>query len=181
LCEVADGTSDDAVAALAAADKTQASWAAVPPRRRGEILRRAYELLMERKEWFALLITLEKGKSLAESRAEVEYGANYLRWFGEEAVRFGQGGCGQWCLWCRLDDHAAARRHRRADLAGRHGQRRVPRRDQQTGPDRLPGDQHAGRAVLTDLPAAVDPELLPRACSLPIPAVRGSEAPTRTL
>lgn len=57
------------------------------PRRRGEILRRAYDLLIARKDEFALLITLEMGKSLSESRAEVDYGANYLRWFGEEAVR----------------------------------------------------------------------------------------------
>ncbi|MGW7532431.1 NAD-dependent succinate-semialdehyde dehydrogenase [Amycolatopsis sp. NPDC054798] len=87
LCEVSDGTPDDATAALDAADRAQATWAAVPPRRRGEILRRAYDLLIARKDEFALLITLEMGKSLSESRAEVDYGANYLRWFGEEAVR----------------------------------------------------------------------------------------------
>lgn len=84
---VADGTPDDALAALDAASAAQSTWAAVPPRRRGEILRHAYDLLMARREEFALLITLEMGKSLAESRAEVDYGANYLRWFGEEAVR----------------------------------------------------------------------------------------------
>lgn len=87
LGAVADGTPDDALAALDAASAAQPTWAATPPRRRGEILRRAYDLLMARKEEFALLITLEMGKSLAESRAEVDYGANYLRWFGEEAVR----------------------------------------------------------------------------------------------
>jgi succinate-semialdehyde dehydrogenase / glutarate-semialdehyde dehydrogenase len=87
LCEVADATPPDALAALDAASAAQARWAAVPPRRRGDILRRAHDLLLERMEEFALLITLEMGKSLAESRAEVRYGANYLRWFGEEAVR----------------------------------------------------------------------------------------------
>ncbi|GHH39799.1 NAD-dependent succinate-semialdehyde dehydrogenase [Lentzea cavernae] len=87
LCEVADGTPADALAALDAADAAQRRWAAVPPRARGEILRRAHDLLMERIDEFALLITLEMGKSLAESRAEVTYGAHYLRWFGEEAVR----------------------------------------------------------------------------------------------
>ncbi|MFI6937118.1 NAD-dependent succinate-semialdehyde dehydrogenase [Streptomyces sp. NPDC050287] len=87
LCEVSDATPTDALAALDAASAAQAKWAAVPPRRRGEILRRAHDLLIERIDEFALLITLEMGKSLAESRAEVEYGANYLRWFGEEAVR----------------------------------------------------------------------------------------------
>lgn len=87
LCEVSDGTPTDAMAALDAADRARASWAAEPPRRRGEILRRAHDLLIERREEFALLITLEMGKSLSESRAEVTYGAGYLRWFGEEAVR----------------------------------------------------------------------------------------------
>ncbi|MCP2242169.1 succinate semialdehyde dehydrogenase (EC 1.2.1.16) [Lentzea aerocolonigenes] len=87
LCEVSDATPADALAALDAASTAQAKWAAVPPRRRGEILRRAHDLLIERRDEFALLITLEMGKALAESRAEVEYGANYLRWFGEEAVR----------------------------------------------------------------------------------------------
>ncbi|MFD4636081.1 NAD-dependent succinate-semialdehyde dehydrogenase [Lentzea sp. NPDC058436] len=87
LCEVADGTPADALAALDAADAAQRRWAAVPPRVRGEVLRRAHDLLMERIDEFALLITLEMGKSRAEARAEVEYGAHYLRWFGEEAVR----------------------------------------------------------------------------------------------
>ncbi|WP_369225688.1 NAD-dependent succinate-semialdehyde dehydrogenase [Streptomyces sp. R39] len=87
LCEVSDAAPEDALAALDAASAAQSKWAEVPPRHRGEILRRAHDLLIERMEEFALLITLEMGKSLAESRAEVLYGANYLRWFGEEAVR----------------------------------------------------------------------------------------------
>ncbi len=87
LTEVADASVADGVAALDAACAAQRSWAAVPPRERGEILRRAYDLLIGRIERFAMLITLEMGKSLAESRTEVTYAANYLRWFGEEAVR----------------------------------------------------------------------------------------------
>lgn len=87
LCEVSNAVPEDALAALDAASAAQAGWAAFPPRRRGNILRRAHDLLIERMEEFALLITLEMGKSLAESRAEVRYGADYLRWFGEEAVR----------------------------------------------------------------------------------------------
>jgi succinate-semialdehyde dehydrogenase/glutarate-semialdehyde dehydrogenase len=87
LCEVSDATPADALAALDAAAAAQAGWAATPPRARGEVLRRAHDLLVERVEELALLTTLEMGKSLAESRAEVEYAANYLRWFGEEAVR----------------------------------------------------------------------------------------------
>jgi succinate-semialdehyde dehydrogenase/glutarate-semialdehyde dehydrogenase len=87
LCEVADGTPDDADAALAAADGIQAEWQHTPPRERGEILRRAFEAIMDRKEDLALLMTLEMGKSLKESEAEIAYGAEFLRWFAEEAVR----------------------------------------------------------------------------------------------
>ncbi|MGT2463836.1 NAD-dependent succinate-semialdehyde dehydrogenase [Sinomonas atrocyanea] len=87
LLEIADGTSEDAVAALDAADAVQASWARTAPRERAEILRRAFELVTERAEEFALLMTLEMGKPLAESRGEVTYGAEFLRWFSEEAVR----------------------------------------------------------------------------------------------
>jgi len=87
LCEVADATPDDARAALDAACAAQAKWAAHPPRDRGEILRRAYETLGARVDELALLMTLEMGKPVAESKAEVTYGADFLRWFSEEAVR----------------------------------------------------------------------------------------------
>ncbi len=73
--------------ALDAAVAAQDGWAATDPRERGEILRRAFELLVSRGEDFALLMTLEMGKPLAEARAEVTYGAEFLRWFSEEAVR----------------------------------------------------------------------------------------------
>lgn len=89
LATVADATSSDALAALDAASAVQASWAATPARERGEILRRAFELLSARSEEFALLMTLEMGKSIRESRGEVVYGAEFLRWFSEEAVRIG--------------------------------------------------------------------------------------------
>ena len=87
LVEVADGDATDARAALDAAVDAQAGWAATPPRDRGEILRRTYEELMERADELALLMTLEMGKPVAESRAEIVYGAEFLRWFSEEAVR----------------------------------------------------------------------------------------------
>ncbi len=87
LIEVADAQPEDALAALAAAAERQAEWAAHPPRERGEILRRAYEALTARAEELALLMTLEMGKALAESRAEIAYAADFLRWFSEEAVR----------------------------------------------------------------------------------------------
>ncbi|WP_091231351.1 NAD-dependent succinate-semialdehyde dehydrogenase [Microbacterium sp. 3J1] len=87
LARVADATPEDGMAALDAAADAQASWAATAPRARGEILRRAFELVTARAEDFALVMTLEMGKPLAESRAEVAYGAEFLRWFSEEAPR----------------------------------------------------------------------------------------------
>src|SRR5918997_3735580 len=87
LVEVADATPDDAKAALDAAVAVQEEWAAHPPRERGEILRRAFEQMIARTDELALLMTLEMGKPLAESQAEVTYAAEFLRWFSEEAVR----------------------------------------------------------------------------------------------
>jgi succinate-semialdehyde dehydrogenase/glutarate-semialdehyde dehydrogenase len=87
LCEVADATPADAVAALDAAHDAQPTWAATPPRERGEILRRAFELMNEHADDLALLMTLEMGKPLAESKTEVTYAAEFFRWFAEEAVR----------------------------------------------------------------------------------------------
>ncbi len=87
LVEVADAQPADALAALAAAAEHQAEWAACAPRERGEILRRAYEALTARTDELALLMTLEMGKALGESRAEIAYAADFLRWFSEEAVR----------------------------------------------------------------------------------------------
>jgi succinate-semialdehyde dehydrogenase/glutarate-semialdehyde dehydrogenase len=87
LCQVADATPEDARAALDAAVAAQAAWAATPPRERGEILRRAWEQLVERTDELALLMTLEMGKPVAESRAEIAYAGEFLRWFAEEAVR----------------------------------------------------------------------------------------------
>ncbi|GAC1599627.1 MAG: NAD-dependent succinate-semialdehyde dehydrogenase [Acidimicrobiales bacterium] len=87
LTHVADATPADGVAALDAAVDAQSSWAASAPRDRSEILRRAFQLLTERKEEFALLMTLEMGKPLTDSRAEITYAAEFFRWFAEEAVR----------------------------------------------------------------------------------------------
>jgi succinate-semialdehyde dehydrogenase/glutarate-semialdehyde dehydrogenase len=91
LARVADATPADGLRALDAAAKAQAGWAAVPPRERGDILRRAYELLVERQEDLALLMTLEMGKPLGEARGEVSYAAEFFRWFSEEAVRIDGG------------------------------------------------------------------------------------------
>jgi succinate-semialdehyde dehydrogenase / glutarate-semialdehyde dehydrogenase len=87
LVEVADAQAQDALAALAAAADAQAQWGAHPPRERGEILRRAYEAIVDKADELALLMTLEMGKSIAESRAEIAYAAEFFRWFSEEAVR----------------------------------------------------------------------------------------------
>ncbi|HEX3316790.1 MAG TPA: aldehyde dehydrogenase family protein, partial [Solirubrobacteraceae bacterium] len=87
IAEVADARPDDAVRALDAAVEAQADWAAHPPRERGEILRRAWEAMQDRADDLALLMTLEMGKSIAESKAEVTYASEFLRWFAEEAVR----------------------------------------------------------------------------------------------
>jgi succinate-semialdehyde dehydrogenase/glutarate-semialdehyde dehydrogenase len=87
LVEVADAQVQDALAALAAAADAQAEWAASAPRERGEILRRAYEAIVAQTDELALLMTLEMGKALAESHAEIAYAAEFFRWFSEEAVR----------------------------------------------------------------------------------------------
>lgn len=87
LVEIADASPGDGIRALDAAVEAQDDWAATPPRTRSDILRRAFDLLMERADEFALLMTLEMGKPLAEARGEVTYGGEFLRWFSEEAVR----------------------------------------------------------------------------------------------
>jgi succinate-semialdehyde dehydrogenase / glutarate-semialdehyde dehydrogenase len=87
LAEVADATIEDAKAALGAAHETFAEWRDHPPRERGDILRRAFDVISERADELALLMTLEMGKPLAESKAEIAYAANFFRWYSEEAVR----------------------------------------------------------------------------------------------
>lgn len=87
LVEVAAGSAEDAARALDAAANVQKEWARTSARERSDILRRAFDLVHERAEEFATLMTLEMGKSLAEARGEVTYGAEFLRWFSEEAVR----------------------------------------------------------------------------------------------
>jgi succinate-semialdehyde dehydrogenase / glutarate-semialdehyde dehydrogenase len=87
LVEVADASTDDAKAALDAAVQAGPDWASHPPRERGEILRRAFEAIMSREDELALLMTLEMGKPIKESKAEIAYGAEFFRWFSEQAVR----------------------------------------------------------------------------------------------
>ncbi len=92
LADVADANVADGKAALDAAVAAQGDWALTPPRDRGEILRRAFELITERADDLALLMTLEMGKPLKESKAEIAYGAEFFRWFSEESVRI----AGRW-------------------------------------------------------------------------------------
>jgi succinate-semialdehyde dehydrogenase / glutarate-semialdehyde dehydrogenase len=87
LVEVADATVDDAKAALGAAHEAFQTWRDHPPRERADILRRAYDVITERADDLALLMTLEMGKPVAESKAEIAYAANFFRWYAEEAVR----------------------------------------------------------------------------------------------
>ncbi|MDF1604369.1 NAD-dependent succinate-semialdehyde dehydrogenase [Nocardioides sp. YIM 152315] len=87
LTDVADASVGDAVDALDAAVAAQESWARTPPRERGEILRTAFGLITDRADQFAHLMSLEMGKTVAEARGEVSYGAEFFRWYAEEAVR----------------------------------------------------------------------------------------------
>jgi succinate-semialdehyde dehydrogenase/glutarate-semialdehyde dehydrogenase len=89
IAVIANGGPDDADAALEAAAAIQSSWQQTAPRVRGEILRRAFDLVMERQGWLAEIMTAEMGKPYAEAKGEVAYAADYLRWFSEEAVRIG--------------------------------------------------------------------------------------------
>ncbi len=87
LVEIADGTPDDAQAAIDAAAEAQAEWAASEPNLRSEILHKAFEALNERADELAVLMTLEMGKAVAESKAEIAYSAEFFRWFAGEALR----------------------------------------------------------------------------------------------
>ena len=87
LAEVADGTVSDALDAVSAAHAALPGWAATPPRQRAEVLRKAFELMTERSEQFARLMSAENGKSLRDARGEAVYAAEFFRWYAEEAVR----------------------------------------------------------------------------------------------
>jgi succinate-semialdehyde dehydrogenase / glutarate-semialdehyde dehydrogenase len=91
LAEVADATESDALDAVAAAHDALPGWAATPPRQRAEVLRKAFELMTQRSEQFARLMSAENGKSLRDARGEATYAAEFFRWYAEEAVRI-QGG-----------------------------------------------------------------------------------------
>ncbi len=87
IASVANGTVEDAQACVEAADAAAEGWAATPPRQRSEILRKAFELMTERADEIAHLISLENGKALPDARGETAYAAEFFRWYAEEAVR----------------------------------------------------------------------------------------------
>ena len=87
LVEIADGTEQDALAAVAAAHEALPGWAATPPRERAECLRKAWALMIERSDAIARLMVLENGKALRDAKGEVTYAAEFFRWYAEEAVR----------------------------------------------------------------------------------------------
>jgi succinate-semialdehyde dehydrogenase/glutarate-semialdehyde dehydrogenase len=89
LCSVPRAGADDVTRAVDAAAAAQPDWAGTPSRERGEVLRRTFELMTQRKEDLAFLMSLEMGKSLTDSRGEATYSAEFFRWFAEEAVRIG--------------------------------------------------------------------------------------------
>ncbi|MFI7493879.1 NAD-dependent succinate-semialdehyde dehydrogenase [Kocuria sp. M4R2S49] len=89
VATVADGGTEDAQRAIETAGRVQKDWAGTPPRARSEILRRAYDIIMERQDELALVMTTEMGKPFAEAKGEVAYAAEFFRWFSEEAVRIG--------------------------------------------------------------------------------------------
>jgi succinate-semialdehyde dehydrogenase/glutarate-semialdehyde dehydrogenase len=89
IADVAVADVADCLAAVDAADRARPGWAATAPRQRSEILRKAYEIMRDERETIAMLIVRENGKVLADARGEVDYAAEFFRWFAEEAVRIG--------------------------------------------------------------------------------------------
>ena len=89
VAEFAIATRDDALAAVAAAERAQEGWAATAPRARSELLRAAYDVLTDEVEDFAELMVRENGKAYADAMAEASYAKEFFRWFAEEAVRIG--------------------------------------------------------------------------------------------
>lgn len=89
LATIGNATSADLLAVLDTASAAQRAWAKRPSRERAEILRRSFDLMIERCDEIALIMTLESGKTIAEARGEVTYAAEFLRWFSEETVRIG--------------------------------------------------------------------------------------------
>ena len=89
IADVARAGDEDVARAVESAAAAGPGWAATAPRERGEVLRKAFELMISRREEIAYVMSLEMGKSLTDARGEVTYAAEFFRWFSEEAVRIG--------------------------------------------------------------------------------------------
>ncbi|SEG69849.1 NAD-dependent succinate-semialdehyde dehydrogenase [Bosea lathyri] len=87
LATIADASVEDGIAAVDAAARAAKDWARTAPRKRAQILLAAYNLMLEKADWLAELISIENGKALADARGEVIYAAEFFRWYAEEAVR----------------------------------------------------------------------------------------------
>lgn len=87
LATIADAGVEDGLAAVDAAAKARTAWAQTAPRARARILNTAFELMLQRADWLAELISLENGKALVDAKGEVAYAAEFFRWYAEEAVR----------------------------------------------------------------------------------------------
>ena len=87
ITSVADATTEDGIMAVNAASNALPGWSQTSPRVRAEILRKAFDLMSERIDWFAELISLENGKALSDAKGEANYAAEFFRWYSEEAVR----------------------------------------------------------------------------------------------
>ena len=87
LAEIASASAADGLEAMNIAAANQESWSKTAPRVRGEILRKAFEIVTARASDFAAVMSMEMGKPYSEALGEVAYGAEFLRWFSEEAVR----------------------------------------------------------------------------------------------
>ena len=125
LADVANGTEADALACVDAAEAAAADWAATPPRQRGEILRAAFQLMVDRADQLAALIVAENGKARPDARGEVLYSAEFFRWYSEEAVRIDGAGAHGTRRHQPDPRHPPARRHLRSghpmELPGGHG------------------------------------------------------------
>ena len=87
IAQVADASAEDGLAAVAAAHEAGKAWAATPPRQRAEVLRKAWQLMTDRADEIATLISLENGKALTDAKGEATYAAEFFRWYAEETVR----------------------------------------------------------------------------------------------
>jgi succinate-semialdehyde dehydrogenase/glutarate-semialdehyde dehydrogenase len=87
IAQVADGSAEDGLAAVTAAAEAGPAWATTPPRQRAEILRKAWQLMTDRADEIATLISLENGKALVDAKGEATYAAEFFRWYAEETVR----------------------------------------------------------------------------------------------